>query len=129
MKHNDFDVLVFGANKLVTKKSKKMYLYNLPDILDQHKICFKDFIKIGVILGCDFAPKTPKIGVKTVMKKYKAVELTSIQEQAYNYFLKNYDKKICVEEKKNNIDNLIEFLVEKGFNKKAISSIVKIIDA
>ena len=38
---NDFDVLLFGSNKLITKKSKKMYLYNLADILDQHQINFK----------------------------------------------------------------------------------------
>jgi 5'-3' exonuclease len=91
---NDSDVLAFGAKaqiKLGSGKTKsKMFLYDLTDNLNEHKLTHDDMIKIGVILGCDFAPKTPRVGIKTVIKKMNNVILTTEQNKAVQLF-----KKVC----------------------------------
>jgi len=88
---NDSDALTFGAlhvlRKNMSKKKSATYThYSLSDILDTLQIPYLDFVKICVVLGCDFAKKTKGIGMLTVLKKYKAVELTQEQQIAFDYF-------------------------------------------
>jgi hypothetical protein len=45
-------------------------------------------IKIGLILGTDFAPKTPRIGPKTVLNKFRKTELSDEQTKALNEVFK-----------------------------------------
>lgn len=89
----DPDCLLFGARIMIKNDKNKFYKYQLATILNDEKIEKDDLIKIGVILGCDFADKTPGIGPATIMKKYKTVELTKRQKEAVEYFKKPIEPK------------------------------------
>lgn len=93
----DADCLVFGAKQLIKRdiKKKKLFKYDLQDILDKYEITQDDLIKISLILGTDFASKTPRIGPKTVLKKFKDIELNAEQQAAYN---NNFSRKLTNEE-------------------------------
>lgn len=69
----DVDALLFGAKKLIKRdtRKKKLFEYDLDNLLEQNEITQQDLIKIGLILGTDFADKTPKIGPKSVLKTTK----------------------------------------------------------
>ena len=93
----DTDPIAFGAKFHFRKstKDKVIYCYSQEDILKQisqetKTTCsLNDIQKICVILGCDFAKKTPKIGPKTVIAKYKNVSLTDEQKKAMVVFNKD----------------------------------------
>ena len=83
----DADALMFGCPVMLKKEKKKVYTeYKLNDILESLDISIQDFRKVGVALGCDFAPKVKGIGVKTVLRKYKDVVFTERQHSALDYF-------------------------------------------
>lgn len=84
----DTDALLFGATEIIKKvaRENKYTIYNLSKLKTDYKINSQDLIKIGVIMGCDFAKKTPRIGAKTVLKKFKTIELTDEQINAFNLF-------------------------------------------
>lgn len=91
----DADTLLFGAKKLIKRdiRKKKLFEYDLNDILTKHDLKLEDLIKIGLILGTDFAKKSPGIGPKTVLKKYKTVTLAADQIAAMaNNFKKSLTK-------------------------------------
>jgi hypothetical protein len=77
----DSDALLFGACRLIKRdlRKKKLFEYNLETLLRDNELEQKDLIKIGLILGTDFATKTKGVGSKTVLKKYKSVELSDEQ--------------------------------------------------
>jgi 5'-3' exonuclease len=86
---SDADALLFGAARTIKKeKGGKLTLYSLDNILKKHEITLEQLIKAGVALGCDFAPKTPRVGVKTVIKKIKEnkIEFTDEQKEAIKIF-------------------------------------------
>jgi 5'-3' exonuclease len=90
---DDTDSLAFGA-KIVVKKCRKrgakvgtFDIYVLDEMLQVYGITREDLVKIALILGTDFAPKTPRIGPKTVLKSFKSVTLTKEQEDAQKIFL------------------------------------------
>ena len=93
----DTDPIAFGAKFHFRKstKDKVIYCYSQEDILKQisqetkTSSSLNDIQKICVILGCDFAKKTPKIGPKTVIAKYKNVSLTDEQKKAMVVFNKD----------------------------------------
>ena len=76
----DTDALLYGAKNLVRELNmngkKCIQLYQLDKLLSDNDITINDLCKIGIILGSDHAPKTPRVGPKTVLKKYKDIELT-----------------------------------------------------
>jgi hypothetical protein len=84
----DPDCLLFGARMMIKNDKQKFYKYQLASILHDNKISHDDLIKIGVILGCDFADKTPGVGPGTVLKKQAAISLTDRQISAVAYFIK-----------------------------------------
>jgi flap endonuclease-1 len=124
----DPDCLLFGAKNMIRNDKLKNYIYNLSIILKENNINKEDLIKIGIILGCDFAEKTPKIGPKSVLKKFKDIILTDHQEDAFKYFTKpicenalaktilhNLDTELFSNKEK--ISNLFNWLTNiKGFN-------------
>lgn len=131
----DADAVLYGAQQLIREvkvKSKKiLQLYELDKILDDAEINIDDLIKIGVILGTDHAPKTSGVGPKTVLKKYKDVELTENQNKAVAVFQKTINietikfsndfgsVEICQD--KNKINKLIDWLVNtKNFNRDRV---------
>ncbi len=95
----DVDSLLFSAKKLIKRdiRKKKLFEYDLDSLLTKYEITQQDLIKIGLILGTDFAPKTSKIGPKTVLKKYDSIELTEEQTNALNM---NFNRKITKDELK-----------------------------
>lgn len=136
----DTDSVLYGSKVIIreikSKGKKVLQKYTLSDILNNNKISISDLRKIGVILGSDHAPKTPKIGPGTVLKKYKDVELTSEQLTASKIFSKNinienlkyagYVEDITAIEKEKKIIKLIDWLVNvKGFNRSKITNRIK----
>lgn len=116
---NDSDALTFGATAVARKNlSKSTYsLHSLPAILAGLGLSHADFVKVCVLLGCDFAKKTKGIGTKTVLKKYKAVELTEEQQKAYNYFMAECPFSVeMIIRREANVAELSEWLQKKGFN-------------
>lgn len=84
----DPDCLLFGAKQMIKNDKQKFYKYNLSQLLKDNKLDQDRLIKIGVILGCDFAEKTPGVGPKTVLKKYATIEMSERQLEAVEYFKK-----------------------------------------
>lgn len=123
----DVDALTFGAeNVLVRKKvpNEKKYVmkrYNLAKILKDYNLDMDTFIHLCVVLGTDFASKTPRIGSKTILKKGPEQKLTEKQQAAKDYFKSTcpFDTKNIHKEKKD-IEGLINWLVTKDFNRKRL---------
>jgi 5'-3' exonuclease len=70
----DADAILFGSRRIIKRerqkgKAAKFVEYNLDNMLQANNITLDDLIKIGLILGTDFAKKTPGIGVKSIFKK------------------------------------------------------------
>lgn len=117
----DFDCLLFGCPTMITVIEKKWEAYYLLKILHDNNISYFDLVKIGVILGCDFAPKTPRVGAKTVLRNFRKISLTEQQKKAYDFFISITEMRInylSVQKikTKESLTNLINWLVEvKGF--------------
>jgi hypothetical protein len=94
---SDADALLFGSKVLIKRdiRKKKLFKYELAKILEDNDLTMQDFIKIGLILGTDFAEKTPRIGPKTVLQKYKNTTLSEAQTKALN---ENFNRKITTAE-------------------------------
>jgi flap endonuclease-1 len=130
----DIDTLLFGARKMLKQDKQKYYKYELADIHEQYQISQKQLITAGVMLGCDFAKKTPGAGPKTVLKKLNAgTRLTDEQLTAIDYFTKPICAQVLSTLKWNaeevpfmnaaKIRELIEWITEvKGFNHARILS-------
>ena len=58
------------------------------DSSSESKVDLDTIRKICMILGSDFAPKTPKVGAKTVLDKYQAITLTPAQLAGLEEFKK-----------------------------------------
>jgi len=129
---NDTDLMAFGCKKFYRRnpRDKKIYIYTQENILKQigENKNINDIRKIAVILGCDFCAKTKKIGPKTVFNKYENIELNEQQQKAYDYYSKELDTNIVINnnDKQQFIDCnkelLIDWLVnEKSFNRDRIT--------
>lgn len=133
----DPDCLLFGASLMIKNdtSNRKYYKYDLHMLLKKYKIDQNNLIKIGVVLGSDFAEKTPGIGPKTIFKKIDNIELTAKQQKAIEFFkapicssaieklqwykLKKFNE-FTLEEKNN---DLYEWLINvKGFNRDRMKS-------
>ena len=106
-------------------------LYKIDTLLEDKGIDMIDLRKIAVISGSDHAPKTPGIGAKTVLKKFKNIELTPLQKDAVKVFEKTYDvsklkwnntDNLCKKKSFNNdkITQLLDWLESKKFNRERI---------
>lgn len=96
----DADTLLFGAKKTIKRqrekgKKNKFYEYDLGKILNENNLTQDDLIKIGLILGSDFAMKTKGIGIKSIFKKIPKTKLKNKE------FLET-----LTEEQKDNINDL-----------------------
>ena len=136
----DVDPIVFGAKVLWRKetrikkgnKEKQILEYTQESIFKQidSKTPFKDLRKICVILGGDYAQKTKGIGPKTVLSKYKQVELSKEQKAAIIAYKKtpqddletyNFDKTPFANCKSK---ELMEWLInEKSFNEERMEKL------
>lgn len=127
----DSDALTFGAENILVKQKvpgKRKYVmkrYNLAKILKDFELDMDMFIHLCVVLGTDFAPKTPRIGKKTILKKGPEQKLTEKQQIAKEYFKSAcpFDIKKIHKEKKNK-ELLITWLIEKNFNKSRLETLL-----
>ena len=112
----DADCLLFGAKQLIKRdiRKKKLFKYNLSDLLKNYELTQSNLIKVGIILGTDFSPKTPRIGPKTVLKKYNDIELSKEQQDAFD---KNFMREITNDEIKS-IKTSINNADKKSFSDK-----------
>lgn len=125
---HDPDALLFGAENIIFRDKKmpanSFSCYNLINVLDSLKISRADLIKIGLMLGTDFAEKSPRIGIKTVMKKYETTELSNRQKEAFQYFITPPE----IPEIQRNVPNfptLVDFLKSLDFGKITIERALK----
>ena len=144
---SDTDPIAFGAHKLYRKnpRDKKIYEYTQDDILEQIKSAndnfeepdIDDLRKACLILGTDFAKKTPRVGAKTVLKKLHEIELTEEQINGRDHFEKRPKATSIVIHNNNTtpfvdckFDVLIDWLVkEKSFSRtKVINWLKKVTD-
>ena len=105
-------------------------MYELGDILLENNINQGDLQKIGIILGSDHSPKTPGIGPKTVLRKFRNIELTDEQKRALEVFKKpidisdikfnNYDDSETQDSAK--INKLLDWLETKNFSRMRIKT-------
>lgn len=89
---HDTDVLMCGG-VLVTICDNFGGTYKYLDgdeIIRLLKLSLDDYIKMCILLGCDFCHKTKSCGPKTVLKKLKTVRLTELQLHVFNY-IKNIE--------------------------------------
>lgn len=97
----DADAIPFGATRVIKRdiRKKKLFEYNTQELLDEYELTQDDVIKVSLILGCDYAKKTPRIGEKTVLKKFKDVELSDEQKTARDIF-----KRVITNDEVNSIE-------------------------
>lgn len=131
---SDSDTLMFGGKSLtrkIKKKGTKKYVYEeylLGDILNNHHLTMREFIHLGVVLGCDFAEKTKGIGPKTIFKKGPHTILTADQQKAFEYFLTPCPyKNDMIQKQKKDIPAVVAWLTaDKNFNKKRVERLLSV---
>lgn len=91
----DTDPIAFGAKRHYRRCQDRLVRYTQSDIRRQissatglplDRVTLPLIIKICVMLGCDFAPKTDGVGEKTVIAKSLTATLTAEQEEAVGIF-------------------------------------------
>lgn len=63
---NDTDCLPFGAPTWVRYFRRSWYVINLDDVLDYLEIDYDTFVRMCVVLGCDYAKKTWGSSIKNI---------------------------------------------------------------
>ncbi len=115
----DADAFMYGADSVIKhekvgKKSVLMH-YTVEDFMSANDLTLADLRKIGAILGTDFCAKTPRVGVKTVVKKFRSVELSDCQHAAVDVFTRQI-RVPTVAKNVANLDGLLLWLVDRGFS-------------
>lgn len=90
----DGDAFLYGAKSVIKHRNRLMYQYKSADFATVHPrlvdnatgAVLPGLVKLGVVLGTDFAVKTPGVGPKTVFKKLDSIELTADQKAAVQQF-------------------------------------------
>lgn len=137
MLSGDSDVLIFGG-KLIRqlkvsvpgRKTKKTEyrLYDPNDILTGYELIHEQFVEAAIALGSDFAPKVPRIGPKTVIKRVLAdnIEFEESQIDAIGYVNSKVDVNVeHLHESDLNEDGLREFLTKRGFEDSRINMFIE----
>jgi 5'-3' exonuclease len=137
----DTDPIPYGAKSLIRRnpRNKKLYQYKQSDILNQiSQEVESTYIpnittirKICSILGSDFSKRTRGVGPKTVLRKFRTIQLSDDQKKAIKIFstipnIKNVRFKNENAEyfKESNVRELIDWLVsDKSFNRARIEKL------
>lgn len=142
----DTDPIAFGSPTLIrlNVRDKKLYEYTHSNILEQIKDAndslhippnLKDIRKICVMAGTDFCEKTPRLGPKTILKKFNEISLTDCQKKAIETFSKTdgdldatglsieiFNQTTPLEHE----ENIITWLVDqKGFSKTRVEAAIQ----
>jgi len=124
----DYDTLLFGSPCMYKRyKEKGSSICRFQKwTMSAIGISRKKLIKASVILGVDFAKKTPRIGPKTVLKKMDSVKLTTEQMEASTVFesecpLKDeYDITFPMNDKKKLNDFIDWMVIEKNYSRSRL---------
>lgn len=130
---DDLDILVFGGKNILKGFSisdkKKFQEISLKQFLKDSGLTQQKLIDIAILIGCDYCPKTKKIGPITA---YKLVKENGNIEFPKNYntvkkFFMSSDKNINnFKYKESNIDinKLVIFLKNYKFKQKYIDTLI-----
>lgn len=138
----DTDPIAFGSPTLIrlNVRDKKLYEYTHSNILEQIKDAndslhippnLKDIRKICVMAGTDFCEKTPRLGPKTILKKFNEIALTDSQKKAIETFSKTDVQDLQIEifnqtTPLEHEENIITWLVDqKGFSKTRVEAAIQ----
>jgi 5'-3' exonuclease len=128
---SDSDTLMFGGASMLRRIKIGTVVhyeeYKIQQILGIYNITYFDMVKIGVVLGCDFADKTKGVGIGTVLKKINNITLTEEQNIAYNHFISDcpFEKEDICKTETLDVNGLITWLVEcKNFNEGRIKKML-----
>jgi flap endonuclease-1 len=140
----DTDCIAYGCTSLIRPdyRKKEFHLYETDKILSDNEITMDELLDICVIMGTDFCNKTPGIGPKTVLRKFRTTELTDEQKNAKKLFKKHSDlTKLKWQadpldgpepfDDSIKINALLNWLVDdKGFNRDRVKKqMIKVVDA
>lgn len=119
----DSDVIMFGGNLLLPEKGKtgKYIAYEYNRFVAEAGITRDELLRCGVIMGCDFCPKTSGIGEKTVLKKQGSVVLSPEQIAAIDEFNKLPPEFGAHTKGMLDIEAANSFLAERGFGRYDLS--------
>lgn len=137
MLSGDSDVLIFGGKLIRQFKQKKpgrkakvtlYHLYDPEKIMSEYGITNDQFIEVAIALGSDFAPKVPRVGPKTVIKRAIAgtIKFTEDQENAIDYIKSPIP--VCMDhlhESGLDADKLRTYLSKRGFDTTRIDGFIE----
>lgn len=123
------DILAFGGSSVIYKSKKSPQTYiniiYMKDLLKKYKIDYNQFLDICIALGTDFAPKSPSIGPKTVLKR--KLVLSQRQLQAKEYYqsrIPSKDKTHMYKHHTYNAKKLTKFLRDLEFGDDSIGKVL-----
>ena len=126
---SDTDILARGGTILIPKSidgKSKLLKISTEDIMRETKLTKIDIQNIAVIMGCDFCEKTPRIGKKSVIKKFKKIVLTEQQERALDLFSeKIIPKDVIIEcsETERDVEKLKDWLISLNFGEQTLKKL------
>jgi flap endonuclease-1 len=124
----DADAFLFGAQAVIRPMGKgKHQLYSLNENLVRMGLGYGDLVKVGVILGTDFAEKTFRVGIKTVLSKFRNIKLSPEQEKAVDIFRAYFEEPEFMETK-NDYLKLIKWLRTHNFSMDNLFKIIQRVD-
>jgi 5'-3' exonuclease len=119
----DADTFMYGGLSILKWEKRKLIQYTREELIKTTNLNESQLLRLGVCMGTDFCDKTPRVGIKTVVKKCINIELTDDQKNAITIFQGSPDIPSTI---LGNFDNstLSYFLELKGFNRKRIEQII-----
>lgn len=116
----DMDVIIRGGNILAPKSNGDYLCLHSSDL----PLTTEELVKIAVMIGCDFSPKTRGIGPLTVYNRLKTEILTPRQIEAYNFMIMPLNRKVKENIKPSgDIVKLKEWLKILGFSDKTLNNL------
>lgn len=134
---NDTDSLPLGVPVLLknfTSGKKEVEEINLKIVLKELELTYLEFVDFCILLGCDYCERIKKIGKKKALqliKKHKNLEtifemenikIDNYQEVRECFLNPEIEKDFSIEFGEIKKDQLMDFLIKKGFNKERIES-------
>lgn len=134
---NDYDAFLFGSKYVLrhiktasgSNDPNAFCQYDLADVLQNlDGIELSDLVKIGVMLGTDYAPGINRVGPVTARKKYRTLALNELQQQAYDHITRGFSPDDCIQidwsaqPTEDNLNELSKWLEAKGFRDSFIKN-------
>jgi len=121
---SDSDTLVFGGTSMTRYIKGVFEEYRLSDALALYGLDTARFLRICVMMGCDFADKTRGIGPKTSLKKEPNTVLTSEQKIAIDYFNCTCVCPSIVRNMNYSASDAIEWFADNNFSRAQITPLI-----